>query len=233
MQPTARPAGENRQLPRPIQNRASQQTPVSGSFGRGPFFSYPLTVHGDCPIRSVNCRVQGPLPRGTPRLRFHAAGVIIWGLSARGAVRESIDIPGEKTRVRVRCRRGRHRRRGNHHLPTARVAQVSLPEIKFLASRRSAGKQIRFAGKSTRSRSCGRRSSTASNWPSQHAGRGGPRLHPRGGAPRLPGDRRERLLADGSQGAAGHSRGQSRRRSAVTRGSSPVRTARPRKWCRR
>ena len=103
--------------------------------------------------------------------------------------------------------------------------------IKFLASERSAGKRITFCGTAhtveelrpeafdgVRAGHC------------QHAGRRGAGLHSRGRRPRLRGDRRKRLLADGPQGAAGDSRGQSARHRAGTRASSPAPIARRRRW---
>ena len=85
-------------------------------------------------------------------------------------------------------------------------------KMKFVASGRSAGRKIPFAGQEIvveelqgpglRRRGPGHQ---------QHARRGGPRLHSRRRPPRLRGDRRERLLADGPERAAGDPGGQSAR----------------------
>ena len=116
------------------------------------------------------------------------------------------------SRVRLRCRRRRHRRRGNHHSRIARRPEVPLRKMKFVASGRSAGRKMPFAGREIVGRGVAR-TGFRRRGPGhqQHARRGRPRLHPRRRPPRLRGDRRERLLADGPQRAAGDPGGQSAR----------------------
>ena len=131
---------------------------------------------------------------------------------------------GEKIRVRFRCRRRRHRRRGNHHLQLLESRKFPFRTIKFLASQRSAGKTITFAGtpytvEELRPEAFDGVQLAIASTPDDVARD----FIPDAVAPRLRGDRRERLLADGSQGAAGDSRGQSATRSRRHQGiiSSP------------
>ena len=74
----------------------------------------------------------------------------------------------------------------------------------------------------------GIRGSRSGHW--QHAGRSGAATLPLGGRARLHRGRRERLLADGSKGAAGRARGESRGAWIIIKGSSPARIVRPRRW---
>ena len=109
--------------------------------------------------------------------------------------------------------------------------EFPFQQIKFLASARSAGTKIKFAGKKHTVEELkpeafdGRRPGDR-----QHARRRGQGLRALGRRAGLRGGRRERLLADGPQGAAGGAGSESRGHRRSTRASSPAPTVRPRRW---
>ena len=104
-------------------------------------------------------------------------------------------------------------------------------QLKFVASARSAGKKLPYAGREITVEEL--KGSifddvqlVISSTPDDTARDYIPDAVRRGCA----GDRRKRLLPHGPQRAAGDSRGESATTSRNTRASSPARTARPRKW---